>query len=296
MPVYPLFQVDAFTDHPLGGNPCAVVFGADDLTPDEMQAVAREMNLSETAFVRRSEQADFAVRYFTPFQEIPMAGHPTLATAYALVDGGLFRLSGEHTRLTLELQVGPLLVDLYAQEGKIRRIMMTQKKPLFLDTFDPVEVLPVFGLAPEAVLPGAPVQIVSTGTPQLMIAVRDLESLRQIRLDLQAYTGLHARAAFFSTHLFCTQGVTPVGDTFARHFAPPPNPFEDPFTGSASGGMGAFLWRYGLIERPTFTAEQGHWIGRPGLGIVEAIGERVSIETVRVGGAAVTVLRGELIL
>jgi trans-2,3-dihydro-3-hydroxyanthranilate isomerase len=166
MPVYPLIQVDAFTDHPLGGNPCAVVFGADDLTPDQMQAVAREMNLSETAFVRRSDQADFAVRYFTPSQ----------------------------------------------------------------------------------------------------------------------------------THLFCTQGVTPAGDTFARHFAPPPYPFEDPFTGSASGGMGAFLWRYGLIGRPTFTAEQGHWMGRPGLGIVEVTGEREAIETVRVGGGAITVLRGELIL
>ena len=88
MTTYSLYQVDAFTTYPLGGNPCAILFDTDDMTEETMQAVAREMNLSETAFVRRSNVADFGVRYFTPAEEIPMAGHPTIATTFALVDSG----------------------------------------------------------------------------------------------------------------------------------------------------------------------------------------------------------------
>ena len=100
---------------------------------------------------------------------------------------------------------------------------------------------------------------------------------------------------FFSPHLFCLGGVE-VGATFARHFGAPPDTMEDPFTGSATGGMAAYLWHYGLIEQPTFIAEQGHWINRPGRAQVEVIGPRDAIETVKVGGPAVTVLTGELTL
>jgi len=103
-------------------------------------------------------------------------------------------------------------------------------------------------------------------------------------------------ADFSSPHLFCLGGATPEGDTFARHLSPPPDVFEDPFTGSATGGMAAYLWRYGLIDQPRFTAQQGHWIGRPGVASVEVIGPRTDIETVKVGGEAVLILRGEFIL
>ncbi|MEW5870425.1 MAG: PhzF family phenazine biosynthesis protein [Chloroflexota bacterium] len=294
MSVYPFMQVDAFTERPLGGNPCAIVFESDDLDEAAMLAIAREMNLSETAFVRRSAVADFGVRYFTPAEEIPLAGHPTIATTFALVETGRVKLSGAHTTIRLELRVGPLPVEIFAEEGWVRRVVMTQKKPVFLGTLDPGEALPVFGLGVQDALPGAPVQVVSTGTPQLMLPLRDLEALRRAYLDVAAFTELRRRAQFFSPHLFCLSGVTPAGRTFARHFAPPPDVLEDPFTGSATGGMAAYLWHYGLIETPRFTAEQGHWMDRPGQGSVEVIGPPQDIQTVKVGGGAVTVLRGEL--
>ena len=85
MPRYPFFQVDAFTTQALGGNPCAILFDTESLAAETMQAIAREMNLSETSFVRRSRQADFAARYFTTTEEIPLAGHPTIATTMALI-------------------------------------------------------------------------------------------------------------------------------------------------------------------------------------------------------------------
>lgn len=296
MTTYPFMQVDAFTDRPLGGNPCAIVFDADDLDAETMQAIAKEMNLSETAFVLRSEVADVRARYFTPAAEIPMAGHPTIATIFALFETGRLMSSGAHTAVSLELRDGPIPVDVYAEAGAVQRVVMTQRTPQFLDTLDTAAVMPVWGLTPEDAVPDAPIQIVSTGTPQLMIPVRTLDALRSLSVDLAAFTRLAAENDFFSVHLFCAGGVTPEGGSFARHFAPPPDVFEDPFTGSATGGMAAYLWRYGLIDTPAFVAEQGHWMGRPGRGSVEVVGPRDAIETVQVGGSAATIVRGELTL
>lgn len=296
MPTYPFMQIDAFTDRPLGGNPCAILFDTDSMSVETMLAIAKEMNLSETAFVRRSEVADFGARYFTPAEEIPMAGHPTIATVFALIDAGRLPLRGERTHITLELPVGALPIEIYTEHGRVSRIVMTQKKPQFLAICDPAEVMPVFGLTPEDIQTGVPIQIVSTGTPQLMIPVRDQAALRRIQLNIPAYVSLRERAKFFSPHLFCLGGVTGAGQTFARHFGVPPDILEDPFTGSATGGMAAYLWRYGLLNQPIFIAEQGHWLDRPGQAHVEIIGPRDDIELVKVGGQAVTVIRGELSL
>lgn len=109
---YLFMQGDAFTDRPFHGNPCAVLFDIDDPNIDTMQAIARENNLSETAFVRHSSVADFRVRYFPPAEEIPLAGHLTIATTWAFVVSGRFPLAGTLTALTLELKVGPICVDI----------------------------------------------------------------------------------------------------------------------------------------------------------------------------------------
>lgn len=294
MPVFPFMQVDAFTDTPLGGNPCAVVFDADALEPATMQAIAQEMNLSETVFVLRSERADVRARYFTPAEEIPLAGHPTVATVFALVETGRIALRGARTVISLELQVGPIPVAIEAEGERVTRVVMEQKRPELLDTFPREEIAPLLGLRPEQIRDDAPVQIVSTGTPQLMVPLVDHEALRAATLDIGAYFPLRARAGFFSTHLYCLQGFTPEGRTSARHVGFTPDSREDPFTGSATGAMGAHLWHHGLIDEPRFAAEQGHWMSRPGRADVEVVGPRDSIETVRVGGPAVTVIRGEL--
>lgn len=301
MHTYPLMQVDAFTNHPLGGNPCAVIFDCADLPDATLLAIAKEMNLSETSFAWQKPDGHFRARYFTPAEEIPLAGHPTVATVYALVETGRLKLDGDYTKIPLELRDGPIDVEIFAQNGKVDRIVMAQRKPKFLRSYAPEEVLPIFGLQSDDLLPGAPIQTISTGTPQLFIPLNGLDPLRRLATNVPAFSAFHRTTDFFSVHLFCLQGVergraTPGVVTFARHFAPPPDVFEDPFTGSASGGMGAYLWHYGLIASPTFLAEQGHWMARPGIGTVEVVGPPDNIETVKVGGSAVTVIRGELIL
>jgi len=294
MSTYEFQQVDSFTDQPLGGNPCAVIFDTDEMDDSTMLALAKEMNLSETAFLRGSEVADFGARYFTPAEEIPLAGHPTIASAFALVDTGRLKLQGPVTSFTLELQVGPIKIEIFSENGEIQKIVMAQKKPRFISIHDPAVVMPIFGLSTNDLLPGYPIQTVSTGTPQLMVPVRDLEVLRRLQVNLLAYKEYRNQSNFFSPHLFCLEGATPEGRTFARHPGVPPDVTEDPFTGSATGGMAAYLWHHGLIDKPNFIAEQGHWMNRPGQATVEVVGPREEIETVKVGGKAVTVMRGQL--
>ena len=296
MPNFQLLQVDAFTNTPLGGNPCAVVMEADTLSEKEMLMIAKEMNLSETAFTVSSETADFGARYFTPAGEIPFAGHPTVATVIALAEAGFLELSpGIASReICLELSVGKIPVLLERTETGTFRVTMTQNPPEFLRTYRSEDILPCFSLSKEDLLEDLPLQTVSTGTPQLLVPLRSHRALRLATPDLPTLAKLVKESDFSSIHLFCLGGMTPRGTTAARHFSAPPEVLEDPFTGSATGSMGAYLWHYELIKEPTFLAEQGHWLSRPGEASVEVLGDRKNITGIKVGGGGVAVFRGEL--
>ncbi|GAB2786547.1 trans-2,3-dihydro-3-hydroxyanthranilate isomerase [Hymenobacter luteus] len=298
MPSYPFLLLDAFTETALGGNPCAVVLDADDLTDEQMQRLGQEFNQSETAFVRRSEVAEFGVRYFTPSEEIPLAGHPTIATITALLHTGrLLRPTTEPLALQLELIHGPIAIAVLppATPTAPAQVLMTQRRPVFGQIHDAAQVLPLFGLTPDDLVPGSVVQTVSTGTPQLMVLVRDAATLRRAYLpNPAALEEYRRRTDFFSSHLFCLEGATSAGATFARHLCTPPDVLEDPVTGSATGGMAAYLWHYGYLSRPDFVAEQGHWLGRPGTVQVSVHGPREAIEAVQIGGTGVVVLEGLL--
>ncbi|MBH8557830.1 PhzF family phenazine biosynthesis protein [Hymenobacter negativus] len=296
----PFLLIDAFTTEPLRGNPCAVVLDADDLDPKLRQRLAREFNQSETAFVNRAAlgSTEFTVRFFTPAEEIPLAGHPTIATVTALLHAGRVVLpaSGEALTLTLHLLHGPIRVDvLPGAAGAPAMVWMTQRQPIFGATHAPEAVLPLFGLMPDDLLPGAPIQTVSTGTPQLMILLRDHAALRRAHVaDATALGRYRAESDFFSPHLFCLGGATAAGHTFARHFGTPPDVSEDPVTGSATGGMAAYLWHHSYIDSPEFIAEQGHDMGRAGAVQVRISGSREAIESVQIGGTGVVVLEGGL--
>ena len=296
----PFLLLDAFTTEPLRGNPCAVVLDADDLPPALRQRLAREFNQSETAFVNRAApgSSEFTVRFFTPAEEIPLAGHPTIATVAALLHAGRVALpaSGKALMLTLHLLHGPIRVDvLPGKNQEPPLVWMTQRQPVFGATHAPEVVLPLFGLVADDLLPGAPIQTVSTGTPQLMLLLRDQAALRRAHVaDAAALGRYRATSDFFSPHLFCLGGATPAGHTFARHFGTPPDVSEDPVTGSATGGMAAYLWHYGYLDSPDFLAEQGHDMGRAGTVRVRVSGPREAIAAVQIGGTAVVVLEGSL--
>ncbi|MGZ6164170.1 MAG: PhzF family phenazine biosynthesis protein [Myxococcaceae bacterium] len=294
MTALPLLLVDAFTDRPFAGNACAVVLDAGSLSRELMQAIAREMNQSETAFVLGGSGTRFDVRYYTPGEEIPLAGHPTIATTAALADAGRLVPTGLRTEVTFVLRDGPISIG-YEQPASGRpRVVMTQRRPEFRQTLDGAAIAPIFRLQPSDLRTDAPVQVVSTGTPQLMIPVTSVEALRRSRLDVPAYEALRAKEKFFSVHLFVLGGVTPRGQTFARHFGVPPDQTEDPVTGSATGGMGAYLFHHRLVREHDFVAEQGHWMGRPGTVEVHVEGTPEDIRWVSIAGPAVVVARGKL--
>ncbi len=293
---YPFYWIDAFSNKPLSGNPCAVVLNADTISTETMQTIAREMNLSETAFVVSSNRADFGARYFTPERELPFAGHPTIATIHALIQAKSLNVTKANQTVLLDLLAGVIPVEVQCNNAGTT-ITMCQLAPKFMRTYSPSEVLPLFGLSSNDLLPGVPIQTVSTGTPFLLIPLTGLAALKKVKyLDFENYNRLKENGDFFFPHHFCIQGATPEGNTFARSLGTEINPLEDPFTGSATGCMAAYLWKYRLIEKPRIIAEQGHWMGRPGSAFVEVVGDPDSIKMIRVGGQAVTIIAGKITL
>ena len=293
MPLLPFLQVDAFTTTPFLGNPAAILLDAQYLNEWQMQTIAREMNLSETVFVMPSAVADFQLRFFTPLKEIPLAGHPTVAAVHALIEEGRLPLAGWRTQVTLQVQVGVLPVEVWTRPAMASLVVMTLQPPEFLDTYPLECVANALGILPNEI--AEPVQTVSTGTPQLMVRLRDPAVLERVQPDFRALTRLTEQGDFFSVHVFSlNQKEVEEPRVCARHFAPAAGVNEDPVTGSASGAMGAYLVRYGLLGCPIFVVEQGRNVGRPGRVYVEVVMREGRIEAVRIAGEAVTVLRGVL--
>lgn len=294
MPDYQVKIVDAFTNRRYAGNPCGVITRADGLTDQQMQAIARELNLSETAFVFPSLVADFKVRFFTPAKEIPLAGHPTIATMHTLVEEGRIDLGEGARRVTQELSIGTLPVEIGRDgEGNVRVLMM-QTRPEFTRRLDRNVFAQALGIKPSEMVQDVPVQVVSTGTPQAMVPVRSLDVLRRLKPDFQHLSDLEEMGHYFSVHVFALETFEPEHRAHARHFAASAGVPEDPVTGSATGGMAAYLWKYGLVREPRYTVEQGHIMGRPGIVEIEIEGRDDEPTAVRIAGTAVTVLRGEI--
>ncbi len=295
MNAYAFDWVDAFTTRAFGGNACVVVHGADDLAIAERLALVRETSLSECAYVVGSDKADFGARYYLADKEILMAGHPTVATVVSLVDRGLVDMQGGKASFTLEVGAGILPIEVRAdRDGPV--VTMTQLAPEFGETYGPAEIAEVFSLEPQNIL-GTP-QIVSTGTPFCITLLRDKDALRRAVLKPDLWRALNPpgtpRSGLIEPFLVTLGGETSQGNTFSRLLLPPPMPPEDPFTGSATGCMAAYLWHHGLIHAPVFTAEQGHWMDRPGSASVEVLGPREAPTGVKVGGQGVVLMRGEL--
>jgi trans-2,3-dihydro-3-hydroxyanthranilate isomerase len=278
--------IDAFTADIFGGNGCAVVHGAAYLSDTVCMAYVRETSLVECTFTGPSEVADFHVRYFLASREIPFAGHPTVATVVALRARGMIA----DGPVTLETAAGIIPVDVQSD-----RVTMTQNAPEFGVQVDPALVAAVGGIDQSDIL--HPPQIVSTGLPFCITLVKDRATLERVTLDLDALGSYAATLGHDGTDVMepfwvCLEGATAQGDTFSRLLMAPPSPPEDPFTGSATGCMAAYLWAHGLIPAPQFTAEQGHGLGRAGQAQVEVLGPRDAITGVRVSGRGARVMSG----
>lgn len=280
--------VDAFTTVPLQGNACAVVFDADGLDDATMQAIARETNLSETAFLFAGDaDAEVTVRYWTPAGEIPFAGHPTIATVHALCESRRIAAERDVVRVRMPAALVPVTV-----QREARMYAMSQPPPSFGAAHARAEIAAALRLDESAILADCLPQTVSTGTPQLMIPLASLAALDRCEPDRHALFRCAGRD-WFSVHVFARGGNGTA--LTARHFADLGDVVEDPFTGSATGGMAGYCARYGIVRERAYRVRQGAHVHRPGEALVEVGGSPPGeIGRITVAGSAVTVMQATM--
>jgi trans-2,3-dihydro-3-hydroxyanthranilate isomerase len=288
---FPFTQFDVFSSNPLEGNPLAVFPDGRGLSDDQMQAIAREMNLSETTFVLPRDAAvekerGIRVRIFTVQEELPFAGHPTLGTAFAL------RGNTGAAEIRLDLNVGTIPVRFEDPPGQPPFGEMTQAEPKFGQIHDRNKIAEVTGIPLEDIEATLPIQTVSTGVPFTILPLRGLESMRRLSINHTKATEYLAATGgkfFFSV---CRETVDPKARVHARMLF---YNGEDPATGSASGCAAAWMVQHGVAQPDErVMIEQGLEMKRPSRIFVRASRTNGRVVNVRVGGNVVEVLRGEL--
>lgn len=291
-----LYRMAAFTDMATGGNPAGVVLGAGRLTPEGMQKLAKEVGFSETAFVMASKRADFRLRFFTPVAEVDLCGHATVAA------------------FNLMRELGVIGIGLYRQETKAglfkikvfeKDIYMEQKRPQFFEVLSKDEAKnffkgrfgecstadigsPIIGKQ-NANSVDLPIQIVSTGLKDIIIPVKDLETLVNLKPDIPLIKRISKRYGVVGIHAFSLQSISH-GDAHARNFAPLYGIDEEAATGTANGALACYLMKYlGGAYKGQFTIEQGHCMGRPAKIKVSLHCKGDQVNEVYVGGGAVII-------
>ncbi len=287
----PFYIVDVFAEKKYAGNQLAVFRRAGELSGTEMQALAREMNFSETTFILGDEERDqgFDVRIFTPAEEVPFAGHPTLGTAHVIRSE---ILEGQGDALNLNLKVGRIPVT-FSIDG---RIWMKQVEPEFGKQHDAGTLAAILGLATSDIDASFPVQEVSTGLPFFIVPLKTLGALKIAHVDRERYFALVKDSWAKGILIFCPETHEAGNDISVRVFVDYFGVPEDPATGSGNGCLAGYMVRHRYFGRESIDirSEQGYEINRPSLLLLKAEDDSGHIH-VSVGGKSVTVARGEFV-
>lgn len=292
---------DVFTDRMFEGNQLAVFPDGRGLTAAQMQTITREMNFSESTFVLPAETpgTDVRMRIFTPGSELPMAGHPTIGTTFALAHEGVIAAGRE--RWVFGLGVGPTPVELTWHSG-LSFAWMDQRTPVYREPASPrADIIRAAGVDPAAVdATGLPVEEISCGTQFIYVPVQTRAAVDAAEPDMATMRRL--KSAFPSQHvalfIFSTEPVDPAVAVYSRMFAPSFGIAEDPATGGASGPLGCYLVKHGLVtreQRLDMVSLQGVAMGRPSrihMRITEDSNGQIT--RVQVGGKAVRVGEGTI--
>lgn len=287
----PFAQLDVFTSRPLEGNPLAVFPDGRGLSDEQMQALAREMNLSETTFVMPRDAAaershGVRVRIFTVEEELPFAGHPTLGTAF------LLRGQSGASEVVLDLNVGKVPVRFEDAPGQPTFGEMTQVDPKFGPMHDREAVVRAAGLRDGDVDPSLPIQTVSTGVAFTVVPLRGLEIMRELQVDLKASAEYLERSGGKFFYFVTRETADPAARLHARMMF---YNGEDPATGSAAGCAAAWMVAHGVAQsEERVLIEQGIEMRRPSRIFVRASKTYDRVVNVRVGGNVVEVLQGEV--
>jgi trans-2,3-dihydro-3-hydroxyanthranilate isomerase len=285
------YIVDVFAEKKYAGNQLAVFREAGELSSEEMQQLARETNFSETTFILKDKQRDdgYDVRIFTPREEVPFAGHPTLGTAHIIRN----EIQKDKTEVIfLNLQVGKIPVT-FSQDGYC---WMKQIEPQFGKQHPAETIGVILGLPVTDIDDRFPIQEVSTGLPFFIVPLKTLAALKNAKVNRDKYFAFIKDSWAKGILVFCPQAHEKQNDISVRVFVDCFGIPEDPATGSGNGCLAGYLvkHRYFGKDRIDIRSEQGYEIGRPSLLLLKADqeGERININ---VGGKAVIVAKGEFV-
>lgn len=286
------YTVDVFAENRYEGNQLAVFVDAGGLSTQEMQNITREMNYSETTFILSNEERDggFDVRIFTPGEEVPFAGHPTLGSAYVIRE---FILKQPVEKVVLNLKAGQIPV-IFGADGMQ---WMKQNQPVYGQVYDKAEMAGVLGLAVEDLDDRFPVQRVSTGLPSVLVPLRGLAEVKKAKTQRDAYDAFMGKYGNHTIMLFSPETYKAENQLNARAFCDCVGVPEDPATGSAAGNLSAYLVKHRYFGSASIDLrmEQGYEIGRPSLLHLRASELADGTVDIRVGGRTVPVARGEWI-
>lgn len=291
---YPFYLVDVFAVDRYTGNQLAVFPEAKAISDRAMQEFAKEINFSETTFITSSSAVEnsYDVRIFTPNQEIPFAGHPTLGTAYVIRE---YLMSTPEkvnvNQVILNLKAGKIPVTWKRTEKGEEVFWMQQNEPEFGAIISPSAIAPVLSISETEINPNFPIQEVSTGLYFLIVPVNSLDSLKQININLEAYYQLIAPLQAKSILVFCPETYSAENDLCVRVFADYLGIPEDPATGSANGCLAAYLYGKEVFPMQTggvkVRVEQGYEINRPSLLFLEANEAKIAV-----GGQVCAIAQG----
>jgi trans-2,3-dihydro-3-hydroxyanthranilate isomerase len=294
-------HLDVFTDTPLEGNQLAVFPDPPrDIAVSVMQRIAAEMNFSESTFVFPARiGGNVWMRIFTPESELPMAGHPTIGSTFALAAEKVIKAGQKE--FVFELGVGPTPVSLEWKDHRLDFAWMTQPLPSFETPFDAATLAPAFGIEVSDVVQSLPAQVVTCGVPFLFVPLASRESVDRVAIDRRAFAAACRRAGIDErpVFIFTTDRGGASGDetVYSRMLAPGFGIVEDPATGGASGPLGCYLVQHRLLRKEqaaAFVSLQGVAMRRPSRIHISIETDRETITRVRVGGRSVLVGRGEL--
>jgi trans-2,3-dihydro-3-hydroxyanthranilate isomerase len=297
---YRYLHYDVFTDRLFGGNQLAVLLDARGLATETMQAIACEMNFSETTFVLPPERpdTDTRMRIFTPAAELPMAGHPTIGSTFALARAGVIEPGRE--RFVFGLGVGPTPVKLTWTGSELAFAWMAQRNPVFGDPIaDAAAAARLLALRDDDVMGRLPVQEVSCGVPFVFVPLATRAAVDRAATTLERWEEFRALAPLeaHGVFLFSVEPGPDGATMYSRMFAPEFGIVEDPATGSAGGPLGCYCVRHGLVPAERAAAMvslQGAKMGRPSYVHISIGTENSAITSVRVGGESVLAGEGTL--
>lgn len=287
----PFYIVDVFAEQKYAGNQLAVFRDAGWLSGQEMQKIAREINFSETTFILSDEPRNggFDVRIFTPGEEVPFAGHPTLGTAH-IIQRQI--LQGKAGRVVLNLKVGQIPVTLGADGYS----WMRQIQPVFGAQHPPELLAGVLGIDVSEIDERFPIEEVSTGLPFFIVPLKGITALKKAKVEKDRYFELVKHTNAKGILIFCPQTYEAHNDLSVRVFVDYYGVPEDPATGSGNGCLAGYLVQHRYFGQPhiDLRSEQGYEIGRPSLLLLKAEQSETGID-ISVGGKSILVAQGEFV-